>query len=131
MAESISKVLYPADDHYEGKCLRLRQQYFFVSASIQSIIKKHLLHNKNLDNLGEKVALHINDTHPTLCIPELMRLLLDVYGYSWDAAWKIITETISYTNHTVMQEALEKWPQELFKQMLPRIFQRTLEGLSK
>lgn len=127
MAESISKVLYPADDHYEGKCLRLRQQYFFVSASIQSIIKKHLLHNKNLDNLGEKVAIHINDTHPTLCIPELMRLLLDVYGYSWDAAWKIITETISYTNHTVMQEALEKWPQELFKQMLPRIFQIVTE----
>lgn len=123
MAEAISKVLYPADDHYEGKSLRLKQQYFFVSASIQSILKKHLKYNPSLDNLPEKVAIHINDTHPTLCIPELMRILLDDYGYSWDAAWKIITETVSYTNHTVMQEALEKWPQELFKTLLPRIFQ--------
>ncbi len=123
MAESISKVLYPADNHYEGKSLRLRQQYFFVSASIQSILKKHLKYNPSLDNLGDKVAIHINDTHPTLCIPELMRILLDDYGYSWDAAWKIITETISYTNHTVMSEALEVWPQDLFKSLLPRIFQ--------
>lgn len=123
MAEAISKVLYPADDHYEGKSLRLKQQYFFVSASIQSILKKHLIYNESLDNLPEKVAIHINDTHPTLCIPELMRLLLDEYGYSWDDAWKIITETISYTNHTVMQEALETWPQDLFKTLLPRIYQ--------
>ncbi len=123
MAESISKVLYPADNHYEGKSLRLRQQYFFVSASIQSIIKKHLMYNKSLDNLPEKVAIHINDTHPTLCIPELMRILLDEYGYGWDDAWKIITETVSYTNHTVMSEALEVWPQDLFKTLLPRIFQ--------
>lgn len=123
MAEAISKVLYPADDHYEGKSLRLKQQYFFVSASIQSILKKHLKYNPSLDNLPEKVAIHINDTHPTLCIPELMRILLDDYGYGWDDAWKIITETVSYTNHTVMQEALEKWPQELFKTLLPRIFQ--------
>ena len=123
MAEAISKVLYPADDHYEGKSLRLKQQYFFVSASIQSILKKHLKYNPSLDNLAEKVAIHINDTHPTLCIPELMRILLDDYGYGWDDAWKIITETVSYTNHTVMQEALEKWPQELFKTLLPRIFQ--------
>lgn len=123
MAESISKVLYPADNHYEGKSLRLRQQYFFVSASIQSILKKHLKYNPSLDNLGEKVAIHINDTHPTLCIPELMRILLDEYGYSWDGAWKIITEVISYTNHTVMSEALEVWPQDLFKSLLPRIFQ--------
>ena len=123
MAEAISKVLYPADDHYEGKSLRLKQQYFFVSASIQSILKKHLKYNPSLDNLPEKVAIHINDTHPTLCIPELMRILLDDYGYGWDDAWKIITETVSYTNHTVMQEALEKWPQELFKALLPRIFQ--------
>ena len=127
MAEAISKVLYPADDHYEGKCLRLRQQYFFVSASIQSIIKKHLQHNANLDNLSDKVAIHINDTHPTLCIPELMRILLDVYGYTWDKAWKIIKETVSYTNHTVMQEALETWPQELFKTLLPRIYQIVTE----
>ncbi len=123
MAEAISKVLYPADNHYEGKSLRLRQQYFFVSASIQSIIKKHLKYNPSLDNLPEKVAIHINDTHPTLCIPELMRLLLDVYGYDWDSAWRIVTETISYTNHTVMQEALETWPQDLFQNLLPRIFQ--------
>ncbi len=123
MAEAISKVLYPADDHYEGKSLRLKQQYFFVSASIQSILKKHLKYNESLDNLGDKVAIHINDTHPTLCIPELMRILLDDYGYGWDDAWRIIQDTISYTNHTVMQEALETWPQELFKSLLPRIFQ--------
>lgn len=123
MAEAISKVLYPADNHYEGKSLRLKQQYFFVSASIQSILKKHLKYNESLDNLPEKVAIHINDTHPTLCIPELMRILLDDYGYGWDDAWKIITETVSYTNHTVMQEALETWPQDLFKTLLPRIFQ--------
>ena len=123
MAEAISKVLYPADNHYEGKSLRLKQQYFFVSASIQSILKKHLKYNKSLDNLPERVAIHINDTHPTLCIPELMRILLDEYGYSWDDAWKIIQETISYTNHTVMQEALETWPQDLFKTLLPRIYQ--------
>ncbi len=123
MAESISKVLYPADDNYEGKSLRLKQQYFFVSASIQSIIKRHLKTNPTLDNLGDCVAIHINDTHPTLCIPELMRILLDVYGYSWEKAWQICQETISYTNHTVMAEALETWPQSLFENLLPRIFQ--------
>lgn len=123
MAEAISKVLYPADNHYEGKSLRLRQQYFFVSASIQSILKKHLIYNKSLDNLPQKVAIHINDTHPTLCIPELMRILLDQYNYSWDDAWDIIKNTISYTNHTVMQEALETWPQDLMQSLLPRIFQ--------
>ena len=104
MAESISKVLYPADNHIEGKSLRLKQQYFFVSASIQSILYKHLKYNKDLSNLSEKIAIHINDTHPTLCIPELMRILLDDYGWSWDDAWKTVTEVISYTNHTVMQE---------------------------
>ena len=123
MAEAISKVLYPADNHYEGKSLRLRQQYFFVSASIQSIIKKHLKYNPSLENFSDKVAIHINDTHPTLCIPELMRILLDDYGYDWDSAWKVITNTISYTNHTVMQEALETWPKDLFQSLLPRIFQ--------
>lgn len=107
MAESISKVLYPADDHIEGKALRLKQQYFFVSASMQSIIKRHLQTNPSLDNLAEKAAIHINDTHPTLCIPELMRILMDDYGYEWDAAWKITCDTVSYTNHTVMAEALE------------------------
>ena len=123
MAESISKVLYPADDHYEGKSLRLKQQYFFVSASIQSISKRHLKTNPTLDNLGECAAIHINDTHPTLCIPELMRILLDEYGYSWEKAWQITQDTISYTNHTVMAEALETWPQSLFENLLPRIFQ--------
>ena len=123
MAESISKVLYPADNHIEGKSLRLKQQYFFVSASIQSILFKHLKYNKDLTNLSEKIAIHINDTHPTLCIPELMRILLDDYGWSWDDAWKTVTEVISYTNHTVMQEALERWPQSLFKSLLPRIYQ--------
>lgn len=122
MAEAISKVLYPADNHYEGKSLRLKQQYFFVSASVQSILKKHLKYNESLDNLADKVAIHINDTHPTLCIPELMRILLDDYGYGWDDAWRIITDTVSYTNHTVMQEALETWPQDLFRSLLPRIF---------
>lgn len=127
LAESICKVLYPADHHIEGKMLRLKQQYFFVSASIQSIIKKHMRDYKTLDNLGQKVAIHINDTHPTLCIPELMRILLDDYGYGWDDAWKIIKETISYTNHTVMAEALEKWPENIFKQLLPRIYQIVCE----
>ncbi len=123
MAESISKVLYPADDHIEGKSLRLKQQYFFVSASMQSIIKRHFKTNPSLDNLADCVAIHINDTHPTLCIPELMRILLDYYGMSWEKAWDITANTISYTNHTVMAEALETWPQDLFQSLLPRIYQ--------
>ena len=123
MAETLSKVLYPADDHYEGKSLRLKQQYFFVSASIQSIIKKHLKYNANLDNLGDKISIHINDTHPALCIPELMRILLDEYGYSWDKSWDIVGKVVSYTNHTVMSEALERWPLALFNSLLPRISQ--------
>ena len=123
MAETLSKVLYPADDHYEGKSLRLKQQYFFVSASIQSIIKKHLKYNASLDNLGDKISIHINDTHPALCIPELMRILLDEYGYSWDKAWEIVGKVVSYTNHTVMSEALERWPLGLFNSLLPRISQ--------
>lgn len=123
LAESISKILYPADNHYEGKSLRLKQQYFFVSASIQSILKKHLKEYSSLDSLPDKVSIHINDTHPTLCIPELMRLLLDEHGYSWDKAWEIVCKTMSYTNHTVMAEALEKWPESLFARLLPRIYQ--------
>lgn len=123
IAEAISKVLYPADNHPEGKSLRLKQQYFFVSASIQSIIHKHLKQYGTLSNLGEKLAIHINDTHPTLCIPEMMRILLDNHGYSWDDAWKVVTEVMSYTNHTVMQEALETWPEALFSTLLPRIYQ--------
>lgn len=123
LAETISKVLYPADDHYEGKSLRLKQQYFFVSASIQSIIKNHLKYYPDLNNLGDKISIHINDTHPALCVPELMRILLDDYGYSWEGAWDIVRKVISYTNHTVMSEALERWPQGLFTSLLPRIAQ--------
>lgn len=123
MAESISKVLYPADNNYEGKSLRLKQQYFFVSASMQYIVNRHLKTYKTLDNLADKVAIHINDTHPTLCIPELMRILVDEYDYDWDKAWDIVTHATSYTNHTVMSEALEKWPISLFKALLPRIYQ--------
>ena len=127
LAESICKVLYPADHHVEGKMLRLKQQYFFVSASMQSIFKKHIRDYGSLDTLPDKIAIHINDTHPTLCIPEMMRLLLDEHGYSWEKAWDIVTKVISYTNHTVMAEALEKWPEDLFKQLLPRIHQIVVE----
>ncbi|MDR0751093.1 MAG: glycogen/starch/alpha-glucan phosphorylase [Christensenellaceae bacterium] len=123
MAEAISKILYPADNHYEGKSLRLKQQYFFVSASMQCVVKYHLKTYGSLDTLPDKAAIHINDTHPALCVPELMRILLDDHGYGWDEAWHIVCDTISYTNHTVMQEALEKWPQGLFESLLPRIFQ--------
>ncbi len=123
MAETISKVLYPADNHYEGKSLRLRQQYFLVSASIQDILHRHLRTYNTLNNLPEKVAIHINDTHPTLSIPELMRFLLDECGYTWDDAWGLVTKTVAYTNHTIMQEALECWPEGLIKERLPRIYQ--------
>ena len=120
-AEAISKVLYPADDHIEGKRLRLKQQYFFVSASLQTIIESHLKQNSSLDNLPDKAVIHINDTHPALCVPELMRILLDDCGYDWDRAWSIVCRTLAYTNHTVMSEALEKWDLDLFRQHLPRI----------
>ena len=127
LAESISKVLYPADNNVEGKMLRLKQQYFFVSASVQSIIRNHLRYNPSLDNLADLVAIHINDTHPTLVIPELMRILIDEHGYGWEQAWDIVKSVISYTNHTVMAEALEKWPQNLVEQQLPRIYQLIVE----
>ncbi len=120
--EVISKVLYPEDHHLEGKSLRLRQQYFLVSASIQDILRRHLRTYGTLDNLSEKAAIHINDTHPALVIPELMRHLLDECGYSWDAAYDIVSRTAAYTNHTVMSEALECWPCDLFKARIPRIF---------
>lgn len=123
MSEAISKVLYPEDNHIEGKSLRLRQQYFLVSASIQDILHRHLRKYNTLENLGDKVAIHINDTHPALSVPELMRFLLDECGYEWEKAWSIVTKTIAYTNHTVMQEALECWSEELFRQRLPRIYQ--------
>lgn len=123
MAEVISKILYPADDHIDGKTLRLKQQYFLVSASLQSIIHDHIENYGTLYNLADKVAIHINDTHPALCIPELMRLLLDEYGFEWDDAWRICSQTLSYTNHTVMSEALERWNVGLFTSQLPRVFQ--------
>ena len=120
--EVISKVLYPEDHHMEGKSLRLRQQYFLVSASIQDILRRHLRTYGTLDNLPEKAAIHINDTHPALVIPELMRHLLDECGYSWDKAYDIVTRTAAYTNHTVMSEALECWPCDLVKSRIPRIY---------
>lgn len=122
-AELISKVLYPNDNHTEGKILRLRQQYFLSAASVGDIIKTHLAQYGTLDNLPDKVAIHINDTHPTLAIPELIRILLDECGYSWDTAVDIARRTFAYTNHTVMSEALEKWSIDIFKSTLPRIYQ--------
>lgn len=127
MAEAISKVLYPADNTPEGKSLRLRQQYFLVSASIQDIIQRHLTRYGTLDNLPDKVAIHINDTHPTMAIPELMRIMLDECGYDWDTAWGLVTRTVAYTNHTVMKEALECWSEDLYKRLLPRIYSITKE----
>ena len=123
MAEVIAKVLYPDDNHYEGKSLRLKQQYFFVSATVQSIVRQHRAQYGTLRNFHEKHVIQINDTHPTLVIPELMRILLDVEGYSWDEAWHIVTRTVCYTNHTILAEALERWPQDLIQILLPRIWQ--------
>ena len=123
MAEVISKVLYPSDNHPEGKSLRLRQQYFLVSASVQDIVRHHLREYGTVENLPEKAAIHINDTHPTTAIPELMRILLDECGYGWDDAWRIVTNTVAYTNHTVMSEALECWSEELVKRLIPRIYE--------
>ena len=123
MAEVITKVLYPEDNHLEGKSLRLSQQYFLVSATIQDIIRRHLFKYSTLDNLPDCVAIHLNDTHPVLAIPEMMRVMLDECGYTWEAAWDIVTRTTAYTNHTVMAEALECWNEELFKFRLPRIYQ--------
>ena len=122
MAQAISKVLYPNDNHLEGKSLRLRQQYFLCAASVGDIVNHHMSVYGTLDNLHEKVAIHINDTHPTLAIPELMRILLDDCGYSWNKAWHIVRNTFAYTNHTVMAEALEKWDQNLVKEVIPRIY---------
>ena len=123
MAEVIAKVLYPDDNHYEGKSLRLKQQYFFVSATVQSIVRKHRSQYGTLRNFHEKHVIQINDTHPTLVIPELMRILLDVEGYSWDEAWHIVTHSVCYTNHTILAEALERWPQTLIETLLPRIWE--------
>lgn len=127
MAEVITKVLYPSDNHREGKSLRLKQQYFLTSASIQDIVTSHLAQYGTLSNFPEKNAIHINDTHPALAIPELMRIMLDECGLTWDEAWDIVTRSVAYTNHTVMSEALEVWPEDLFKSLLPRIYQIVLE----
>ncbi|MCM1529040.1 MAG: glycogen/starch/alpha-glucan phosphorylase [Alistipes sp.] len=126
-ANAISKILYPNDNHAEGKSLRLRQQYFLCAASIGDIVNSHMMVYGTLENLAEKVAIHINDTHPTLAIPELMRVLLDDCGYGWDQAWDIVTKTFAYTNHTVMAEALEKWDVNLVKHVIPRIFSIIVE----
>ncbi|MEG1310737.1 MAG: glycogen/starch/alpha-glucan phosphorylase [Romboutsia sp.] len=121
-SEEISQVLYPNDSNYAGRLLRLKQEYFFVSAGIQDIIRKFKKNKSNILELPKSVAIHINDTHPTLCIPELMRILLDEEGLSWDQAWDITKNTVSYTNHTIMAEAMEKWPFEMMKKLLPRIY---------
>lgn len=127
MAEAIAKILYPEDNHYEGKSLRLKQQYFFVSATVQSICRQHRQEYGTLRNFYSKHVIQINDTHPSLVIPELMRILLDEEGYGWDQAWNIVTQTVAYTNHTVLAEALERWPQQLISDQLPRIWQILVE----
>ena len=126
-AELISKILYPNDNHTEGKILRLRQQYFFAAASIADILQNHLNQYGTLDNLADKVAIQLNDTHPTVAIPEMMRILLDECSYEWDAAFDICRKVFAYTNHTVMSEALEKWNADIFRNTLPRIWQIVCE----
>ena len=121
-AELISKVLYPSDDHYEGKTLRLKQQYFLVSASMQNIINDHIKRYGDLHTLPQYAAIHINDTHPALCIPELMRILMDEHEFDWDEAWNIVTKAVAYTNHTILVEALESWSEELVSKTIPRIY---------
>ena len=127
MAETIAKVLYPEDNHLEGKSLRLKQQYFFVSATLQSIAAKHTELYGTMKNFHEKNVIQINDTHPALVIPELMRILIDDAGMDWDEAWDITTRSVAYTNHTVLSEALERWPQSLVEFLLPRVWQIILE----
>ena len=123
LARTICDVLYPNDENYQGKELRLKQQYFFVSASLQQAVQKYLKTHDDVRNLHEKYVFQMNDTHPTLVVPELMRILMDEYELSWDEAWAVTTKCVAYTNHTIMAEALEKWPIDLFSQLLPRIYQ--------
>lgn len=123
LARTIVDVLYPCDDHYAGKELRLKQQYFFISASLQTMLEKYKKDHSDLHKLPEKVVIQMNDTHPTLAVAELMHLLIDQEGMSWEDAWEITTHTVAYTNHTIMAEALEKWPIDLFSRLLPRIYQ--------
>ena len=127
LARTITEVLYPNDNHYAGKELRLKQQYFFVSASLQEALEKHMRQYGTLENLPEKASFQMNDTHPTVSVPELMRLLMDEYHMEWDDAWDMTTKCCAYTNHTIMAEALEKWPIDLFSRLLPRIYQITEE----
>lgn len=123
LARTICEVLYPNDNHYAGKELRLKQQYFFVSASVQRAVSKYMEKHNDIRKLYEKVAFQLNDTHPTVAVAELMRILMDGYDLEWDEAWEVTTKTCAYTNHTIMSEALEKWPIELFSRLLPRIYQ--------
>ena len=123
LARNIVEVLYPNDNHYAGKELRLKQQYFFISASVQAAVEKYEKKYGDLHKMHEKVAFQLNDTHPTVAVPELMRILIDEKGFEWDEAWEVVTKVCAYTNHTIMAEALEKWPIELFSRLLPRIYQ--------
>ena len=123
LARNIVEVLYPNDNHYAGKELRLKQQYFFISASVQAAVAKYMRMHDDIRGFNEKVTFQLNDTHPTVAVPELMRILLDEYDLTWDEAWDITTKTCAYTNHTIMAEALEKWPIDLFSRLLPRIYQ--------
>ncbi|MBR1471144.1 MAG: glycogen/starch/alpha-glucan phosphorylase [Lachnospiraceae bacterium] len=123
LARNIVEVLYPNDNHYAGKELRLKQQYFFISASVQEAVQKYMRNHKDIRKFYEKVTFQLNDTHPTVAIAELMRILMDEYYLTWDEAWEVTTRTCAYTNHTIMAEALEKWPIELFSRLLPRIYQ--------
>lgn len=127
MAEVITKVLYPADDHREGKELRLKQQYFFVSATAQDIVRRHIRRCGELKSFPERYAIQINDTHPALIIPELMRLFMDEHGLGWDEAFDLVSRAVAYTNHTVMSEALERWPQDLVQSLMPRVWQIVAE----
>ena len=123
LAKNIVEVLYPNDNHYAGKELRLKQQYFFISASVQTAVEKYMSKHDDIHKFYEKVTFQLNDTHPTVAVAELMRILLDDYHLEWDEAWEITTKTCAYTNHTIMAEALEKWPIDLFSKLLPRIYQ--------
>lgn len=123
LAKNIVEVLYPNDNHYSGKELRLKQQYFFVSASVQRAIAKYKENHDDIRKLHEKVCFQLNDTHPTVTVPELMRILMDEEGLGWDEAWEVTTKCCAYTNHTIMAEALEKWPVDLFMRLLPRVYQ--------
>ena len=130
LAKTIVEVLYPCDEHYAGKELRLKQQYFFVSASVQTAVKKYMDKHKDIRKLHEKVVFQLNDTHPTVAVAELMRILMDEYYLNWDEAWSITNKCCAYTNHTIMSEALEKWPLELFSRLLPRCYQ-IIEEINK